>query len=51
LTTADTRNVLLDSGLKIGDVFEKTESGYSCNGNPVEISDDLASRIVLRLIS
>ena len=51
LTTEDTRNVLHESGLKIGDVFQRNESGYLCNENPVEISDDLASRIVLRLIS
>lgn len=51
LTTADTRNVLHQSGLKIGDVLEKNKSGYLCNDNHVEISDDLASRIVLRLIS
>jgi len=51
MTTSNTRNALYESGLKIGDVFEATDSGYLCNGNPIEMSEELANRIVLRLIS
>ena len=48
MTTSNARDVLQESGLSLGDVIERTGSAYLCNGNPVEISEELAQRIVLR---
>ncbi len=48
MTTSNARDVLQESGLSLGDVIERTGPAYLCNGNPVEISEELAQRIVLR---
>ena len=48
MTTSNAREVLRESGLGLGDVIERKNSAYMCNGNPVEISEELAKRIVLR---
>jgi len=48
MTTSNAREVLRESGLGLGDIIERKDSAYLCNGNTVEISEELAKRIVLR---
>ena len=48
MTTSNARAVLQEVGLSVGDMIVRNESGYSCNGDPIQISKDLADRIVLR---
>ena len=50
LTTANSRDVLRKIGLAIGDTVEKNDSGLLLNGKDFEISQELGSRIVLRLL-
>ena len=48
MTTSNARAVLQEVGISVGDMIVRNESGYSCNGGPIQISKDLADRIVLR---
>ena len=50
MTTSSTRAVLKGMGLKIGDIVEHNESGYFLNGEEFLISNELADRILLRLL-
>jgi len=50
MTTSSTRAVLKGMGLKIGDIVEHNESGYFLNGEEFSISNELADRILLRLL-
>ena len=48
MTSSKTRGILKDLGLSAGDFVEKTESSYLCNGNEIDIAEDLAKSILLR---
>ena len=48
MTTSNARAVLQEVGISVGDMIVRNENGYSCNGDPIQISKDLADRIVLR---
>ena len=48
MTTSATREVLRKVGLSTGDVIKKSGEKYSCNGDTIEISEELAKRIILR---
>ena len=48
MTTSATREVLRKVGLSTGDVMKKSGEKYSCNGDTIEISEELAKRIILR---
>ena len=48
MTTSATREILREVGLSTGDVMKKSGAKYSCNGDAMEISEELAKRIILR---
>lgn len=48
MTTSATREILRKVGLSTGDVMKKSGGKYSCNGDAIEISEELAKRIILR---
>ena len=50
MTTSATREVLNSVGINIGDVVEKTVSGFFLNGEEFSISEELGNRILLRLL-
>ncbi len=50
LTTSENRDVLREFAFGIGDVIERTNSGYLCNNNEIQISDELANRVIVRLM-
>ena len=48
MTTSKAREILVNTGVRIGSIIEKQESGLSCDGDYLAISSELAKRIVLR---
>ena len=50
MTTSATRDVLKSVGINIGDIIERTASGYFVNGVEFSISEELGDRILLRLL-
>ena len=48
MTTSATREILRKVGLSTGDVMKKSGEKYNCNGDAIEISEELAKRIILR---
>ena len=50
MTTSNTRAVLKKVGIRIGDIVERTDSSLILNGEEFSISEELADRILLRLL-
>ena len=48
LTDSSSSEIIEKLGLSVGQVVEKTETGFYCNGNVVQISDELSAGIILR---
>ena len=48
MTTSMARSVLSETGLKIGSIIERNHEGLFCDGNKLELSEELSQRIVLR---
>lgn len=48
MTSSKTRDILEELGLSAGDLVEKTESRYLCNGQEIDIAEDFAKSILLR---
>ena len=48
MTTSMARSVLVKTGLKVGSVIERNNEGFFCDGNKIELSEELSERIVLR---
>ena len=48
MTDSGSSELMAKLGLSIGQVVEKTETGYNCNGKDLQISDELSARIILR---
>ena len=48
MTTSMARSILLQSGLKIGCIIERNHEGFFCDGNKLELAEELSQRIVLR---
>lgn len=48
MTSSSTRGLLQELGISPGDLIEKSESGYLCNGNEIVIANDFAKSILLR---
>ena len=48
LTSSDNNLILSDIGVSVGKIISKTESGYVCDGEIMQISEELCGRIILR---
>jgi DtxR family Mn-dependent transcriptional regulator len=48
MTSSEDSKVLGELGIKVGQKIARTNSGYICQDNILQISEDLADRIILR---
>ena len=48
MTPSNARAILSNVGLKVGDTIERNDEGYFCDGQKIDLIEELAERIVLR---
>ena len=51
MISSEDSNVLGELGIKVGQKITRTDSGFICQDNIMQISEDLANRIILRCSS
>jgi len=48
MTDSGSSEIIAKLGLSVGQIIGKTETGYTCNGKMLQISDELSAGIILR---
>jgi DtxR family transcriptional regulator, Mn-dependent transcriptional regulator len=48
MTSPEHNNLLGEAGISVGKIVSKTDSSYTCDGDVMQISEDLSRRIILR---
>ena len=48
MTPSNARAIFSEVGLKVGNTIERNDEGYFCDGQKIDLIEELAERIVLR---